>query len=301
MPVGKARTAMPGAMEPVVAIHGGAGDGVDASAEEEASIRAALEEALAAAADALGRGGEATDAVQAAVVVMESCELFNAGCGSALCADGSVEMSAAVMRSDRSAGAVAAVKHCEHPILAAAAVLDSPQVLMVGEAADALAASCGLEQRPSKYFITARQRARLHDRDTAPDHATVGAVCVDRRGRLAAATSTGGIRGQPPGRVGDSPIIGAGTWADAGVAVSCTGDGEVFVRSGAARQIAFEAGRGVPVAQAAERALRDVEDLGGRGGLIAVDRAGRVAMPFVTRTMPRGTWRARAGTSIWPR
>jgi isoaspartyl peptidase/L-asparaginase-like protein (Ntn-hydrolase superfamily) len=238
--------------------------------------------------------------VQAAIIVMESFELFNAGRGSTLCADGTVEMSAALMHSDRAAGAVAVVKRTEHPILGAAAVLRSPQVLMAGDAADALAARAGAAQRPASFFITERQRARLQASERpAAEHATVGAVCLDGTGALAAGTSTGGVRGQPPGRVGDSPIIGAGTWADPHAAVSCTGDGEAFIRAGAARYVALLRAQGTPIAEAAELALRDIAHLGGRGGLIAIDSRGDAAMPFLTRTMPRGIWRPGDGATVW--
>jgi beta-aspartyl-peptidase (threonine type) len=285
-------------MPPTIAIHAGAGDRVDALRDDEPEIRSALEEALTAGAAALNRGLGSAEAVQAAIVVMESCERFNAGRGSALCADGSVEMSASLMRSDRAAGAVAVIRHTEHPILAAAIVLGSPQVLMVGEAADALAERAGLSQRPNSYFVTERQRTRLRE-ELGADQATVGAVCVDAQGALAAGTSTGGIRGQPPGRVGDSPLIGAGTWADRRVAVSCTGDGEAFIRSGTARDIASRVERGVPSADAAERALDEVKGLHAGGGLIAVDALGIVSMPFLTRAMPRGIWRPGQGATVW--
>jgi len=285
---------------PVVAIHAGAGDRGAGLLEQQDRHREALLRALEEARTALERGHGAVEAVQAAIVVMESFELFNAGRGSALCSDGSVEMSAALMRSsDGGAGAVAAVRHTEHPIHAAAAVMRSPQVLIVGEAADALAERAGLPQRPASYFVTERQRARLQVAGTARDHATVGAVCVDADGLLAAGTSTGGLRGQPPGRVGDCPIIGAGTWADDRVAVSCTGDGEAFVRAGVARYIGALVEQGVSVYEAAERALGEVKRLGAGGGLIAVDRSGDTALPFVTAVMPRGLWRAGGDAEVW--
>jgi L-asparaginase / beta-aspartyl-peptidase len=286
-------------MPPTIAIHAGAADRVDALREDEAEIRAALEEALAAGAAALDRGLPASEAVKAAIVVMESCERFNAGRGSALCSDGSVEMSASMMRGDRAAGAVAVVRHTEHPILGAAAVLSSPQVLMVGEAADALAERAGVPQRPNSYFVTDRQRQRLEEAGRGADQATVGAVCLDGHGELAAGTSTGGIRGQPPGRLGDSPLIGAGTWADGRVAVSCTGDGEAFIRSGTARWIGARVEQEVPLAEAAERALDEVNALQATGGLIAVDAGGTVSIPFLTRAMPRGLWRPGEGATVW--
>jgi len=157
----------------------------------------------------------------------------------------------------------------------------------------------GLEQLTNADFITARQRTRLAERDSGAEGATVGAVCLDAAGVLAAATSTGGVRGQPPGRIGDSPLIGAGTWADARVAVSCTGDGEAFIRSGTARHIATLLEHGVRLPDAAQRALDDVSELGGRGGLIALDARGTVAMPFLTELMPRGIWRPGRDPAAW--
>jgi beta-aspartyl-peptidase (threonine type) len=281
----------------VVAIHGGAGDRGAGLLEHEDRYREALREALEAARAQLERRGGAVDAVRAAIAAMEAFELFNAGRGSALCADGTVEMSAALMRSaDGAAGAVATVRHTEHPIDAAALVMESPQVLMVG---DAMAERAGLPQHANDYFVTDRQRARLARVGLGRDHATVGAVCLDADGMLAAGTSTGGIRGQPPGRVGDTPIIGAGTWADRRVAVSCTGDGEAFIRTGVARHIGALLAHGVALPEAAERALGEVAELGASGGLIALDAAGEAALPFLTPVMPRGLWRAGAEPSVW--
>ncbi len=232
---------------PVVVVHGGAGGLTDEIREREPEYHAALERSLTAAAAALRAGGDAVEAVRAAVIVMETFPLFNAGHGSALCSDGSVELSASVMRgSDRSAGAVAMVRRTRHPVAAAVALLDQPEVLLVGDGADEHAAASGLEQIDLVAFVTDRQRRRLAERlageggggDGAGGAETVGAVCLDATGLLAAATSTGGLNGQRPGRVGDSPLIGAGTWADERVAVSCTGQGEAFIRAGAARLVA---------------------------------------------------------------
>jgi beta-aspartyl-peptidase (threonine type) len=289
-------TDQPGPVRPVIAIHAGAGDHAQELQEHDVECRQALMDALEAAQAALAEG--AVRAVQAATVVMENFELFNAGRGSALCSDGSVEMSAAVMRGgDQAAGAVAGVRHSENPILAARAVLDSPQVLVVGPPADERATLAGIAQLPNDYFITDRQRARLSDRHE--DRATVGAVCVDAEGTLAAATSTGGIRNQPPGRVGDCPIIGAGTWADRVAAVSCTGDGEAFIRCATAREVAALVRSGADLAQAADWALEQVAGLQASGGLIAVDAVGSVAMPFLTPAMPRGLWRLGEPPVVW--
>lgn len=283
----------------VIAIHAGAGRFDSELRGHEPQIRAALEDALRTGGQLLERGEDAIEVVSAVVMVLESFGLFNAGYGSALCSDGSVEMSAALMRgSDRAAGAVAAVHHTRHPILGAHAVLESDEVLMIGEPADRLAAATGAEQWPNAGFVTERQRERLHKHPHVSDHGTVGAVCLDARGGLAAATSTGGIRGQPPGRVGDSPLIGAGTWADQRVAVSCTGDGEAFIRVGAGRYIAALIEGRAPLADACDAALTEVTRLGGHGGLIALDAQGTVAMPLSTEAMPRGTWRVGEGSRL---
>ena len=170
---------------------------------------------------------------------------------------------------------------------------------MVGSAADRLAAEAGAEQVTPDYFITERERARLHDAPAGPDHATVGAVCLDREGGLAAGTSTGGIRAQPPGRVGDCPLIGSGTWADRCVAVSCTGDGEAFIRVGAARYIGALVEHGVALTEAVRRALEAVRGLGGSGGLIALDARGNAVMPFNTGGMARGFWREGEAPEAW--
>jgi beta-aspartyl-peptidase (threonine type) len=289
-----------GVNTPAVAIHAGAGDRGAALLEQEARYGEALRAALDGARAVLEADGGAVAAVQSAIIVMEDFELFNAGRGSALCADGSVEMSAALMSSrDRAAGAVAGVRRTRNPIIGAHFVMQSPHVLMAGEAADAFAAAVGAEQRPNAFFVTERQRARLQAASAGRDHATVGAVCVDATGVLAAGTSTGGIRGQPPGRVGDSPIIGAGTWADDRVAVSCTGDGEAFIRAGAARYIAALRERGMSVAEAAERALAEVHAFGASGGLIAVGPDGATALPFLTEVMPRAVWRSGEDPVVW--
>ena len=276
-----------------VAVHGGAG-GRSAEIEQRYDeYLEALQATVARAREVLEAGGSALDAAQAAVMFMEDeVEFFNAGLGSTLCADGSVQMSASLMRgADRGAGAVAAVQRSRHPIAAARAVLDhSSHVLLIGDAADEHAAGSGVEQRDPAYFITERQQRRLREEPSRFERGTVGAVCLDAGGELAAATSTGGMRGQRPGRVGDSPLIGAGTWADGRVAVSCTGDGEAFIRAGAARQLAALVEAGLSLERAAEQVLDDVSSLGGEGGLIALDAEGRVATPIHAEAMPRGIW-----------
>jgi beta-aspartyl-peptidase (threonine type) len=272
----------------VLVIHAGAGAFSQDLAERVGETRAYLTEVLDRGRSMLEGGDDAVAVAVFAVSMMESFELFNAGYGAALCSDGTVELSAAVMRgSDRAAGAVAGVRNAKHPIRAALSLLDEYQVLMVGEAADRHAIRAGLEACPNEFLVTPRQRARL-EAEAGGDRGTVGAVCLDARGMLAAATSTGGLRGQPPGRVGDSPLIGAGTWADGNVAISCTGDGEAFIRAGAGRYISTLVGQGLGLKTASGAAIEEVRALGGRGGLIALSATGEVAMPFTTETMPRG-------------
>ncbi len=286
---------------PVIVVHAGAGP-VSPEPLLRDEARAALVTALARGRRALEQGGAALDAVQDAVAYMEDeVEFFNAGRGSVLCADGTVEMSAAVMRgADREAGAVAVVTRTRSPVAAARTVLErADHVLLVGAAADAFAAEHGVAQCEPDYFVTERQRDRLAQRGSDFARGTVGAVCLDASGELAAATSTGGRRGQAPGRVGDTPVIGAGTWANAGVAVSCTGDGEAFIRAGAAHQLAARVRSGEPLAAAAQATLEDVRAVGGTGGLIAVNARGRVALPFTSGAMNRGVWRHGEPPAAW--
>lgn len=288
--------------EPVILIHAGAGGISEELRAQESDCRDALERALMSGAAALEGDGGAVEAVCAAVTVMESFALFNAGYGSVLCSDGSVEMSAAVMRgSDRGAGAVTTLRRTRHPVLAALSLVDAPPVLLAGEPADAHAASHGLEQHDPSEFVTDRMRARLArwlDSRDASDRGTVGAVCLDANGLLAAATSTGGRLGQRPGRVGDSPLIGAGTWADRSVAVSCTGAGEAFIRCGAARLLGTLVASGVALEVAAGTVLDEVAECDGVGGMVAVDAGGNIALPFSTDAMPRGVWRPDQGPAV---
>jgi L-asparaginase / beta-aspartyl-peptidase len=288
-----AENEQPGPVAPAAIIHGGAGAVGAELREHPDEYRAALLTALESAQRVLESGRSALVAARTAVQIMEDWELFNAGYGSVLCADGTVEMSAALMRgSDRQAGAVAGVRVTKNPIIAALTVFESHEVLLAGEAADRYAIAHGAQQRPNASFVTERQRRRLAARLGTDEHGTVGAVCLDTHGVLAAATSTGGVMGQPPGRVGDSPLIGAGTWADARVAISCTGDGEAFIRAGVARSIASLVEGGVSLEAAVGRALGDVSEAGGTGGLIALAADGAAVMPFTTEMMHRGIWRA---------
>lgn len=290
-----------------LAIHGGAGtiSREELTAEKEAAYRAGLRAALEAGGAVLAAGGSAEEAVVAAVTSLEDCPLFNAGRGSTFTAAGTIEMDAALMRGDSQAGAVTGVTRIRNPILAAREVMRAtPHVLLAGAAADGFAEAQGLAMEPPAYFETAHRRAQLQaaqaahvvalDHDLPARMGTVGAVARDASGALAAATSTGGMTNKRAGRVGDSPILGAGTWADGAVAVSCTGTGEAFLRCAAAHEIsALVRLGGKSLAEAAEEvALRRVPAAGGRGGLIAVDAAGLAALPFGTEGMYRGVWRS---------
>ena len=276
-----------------LAVHGGAGTlpRRDMTAETERTYRAALERALDAGQGILDGGGAALDAVERAVVCLEDDPLFNAGRGAVFTADGRHELDASIMDGrTRAAGAVACACRVPNPIRLARLVMErSPYVLLVGEGAEAFAREQGMDLVDPGWFSTARRRAQAGDRTIG----TVGAVALDAAGHLAAATSTGGLPNRRPGRVGDSPIIGAGTYADDGsCAVSATGTGELFIRAVAAHDVAARMRYGgQTLADAARGAVMDtVGGLGGAGGggLIAVDAAGEVAMPFDTEGMYRG-------------
>jgi isoaspartyl peptidase/L-asparaginase-like protein (Ntn-hydrolase superfamily) len=283
----------------IVAVHGGAGAAaLERGAAHADAVHATLRESLAVAAAVLGDGGAALDAVVAAVRVLEDGEELNAGRGAALTELGTVELSAGVADgATQRFGGVALVNRVRNPVELARAVLrDGRHVLLVGADADQWAMGVAdVEIVAPDYFVTEHQRRALEHRlATAPSpHGTVGAVARDRDGHLAAATSTGGITGQRPGRVGDSPIAGAGTWADdATCAVSATGSGEVFLRVAFAHDVHSRMRlRGDDLATACTAALDAVVTRGGQGGCIAVDEAGRLAMPFTTAAMPRGWWR----------
>jgi len=267
-----------------LAIHGGAG--VLRADKPGAAQRAVLERALEAA----YAEKTALDAVTAAVLILEDSPLFNAGRGSCLNAEGEVEMDASIMEgAGLRAGAVAAVKRIRNPILAARAVMErSRHVLLAGRGAERFARKQGLRFEPAGYFPTKKRLLALK-RNLRNYHGTVGAVALDEDGNLAAATSTGGYTGKLPGRIGDSPIIGAGTYADnASCAVSGTGHGEAFIRAAVAYDVAARMlylRQSLPRASAC--ALERIARLGADGGLIAVDRRGDVAMPFNSEGMYR--------------
>ncbi len=284
-----------------LAIHGGAGtlrrDAM--SAAGAALYHQGLRQALEAGRDILAAGGSALDAVTASVVALEDDPLFNAGRGAVFTAAGTQEMDAAVMDGrERRAGAVAGIFGPKNPVLAARMVMEhSPHVLMIGEGALALCRAQGIAFEKSDYFYTEARRQALQEMldgpaggDDARHHGTVGAVARDRAGNLAAATSTGGTTGKLPGRVGDSPIIGAGTWANnASCAISATGHGEFFIRFAAAHEVAARlVHRGEALEAAARTVIDALGQIGGSGGLVAVGRDGALALPFNCSGMYRG-------------
>ena len=294
-----------------LAIHGGAGtiERSKITPEREREFRAGLERALSAGYEILKRGGSSVDATEAAVRVLEDDPRFNAGKGSVFTSAGTNEMDAAIMDGKTlSAGAVASLKHIKNPIGLARLVMEkSGHVMMDCEGAEAFAKENGIELVDQKYFFTqerwdalekikAAEKSRtsgggkkflITDQDR---HGTVGSVALDQNGNLAAATSTGGTTNKRPGRVGDSPVIGAGTYAnDATCAVSATGDGEYFIRATVGRDVsALMEYRGMSLKDAAQAALDNAAKLGGSGGLIAIDRQGNITLPFNTSGMYRG-------------
>ena len=259
------------------------------TAARAASYKSALRVAVFAGWDILRRGGSSLDAVTACVVVLEDSPLFNAGRGAVYNADGRHELDAGVMDgATLRAGAVAGVGRIRNPVLAARAVMEhTPHVLLIGRAAERFAARKRLILEEPAYFHTP-ERLRALKRNLEGHHGTVGAVALDAKGRLAAATSTGGYTGKMPGRVGDSPIVGAGVYADATCAVSGTGLGEAFIRAVVGHDVAARMRyRRETLARACAAALRNVARLGGDGGLIAIDRRGNIAMPFNSGGMYR--------------
>ena len=266
-----------------IAIHGGAGVMRAIPAARRALYTAALGRALDAGHRILLQGGRSLDAVTAAVVALEDDPLFNAGRGAVYNAEGRHELDASIMDgATLRAGAVAAVSRIRNPVLAARAVMEkSPHVMLAGNAAERFARIHDLDVASRRYFHTEERMAALK-KGLKRHHGTVGAVALDRHGDLAAATSTGGYTGKLPGRVGDSPIIGAGTYADnATCAVSGTGWGEAFIRVALAHEVSARIRYlKEPLLKAARAALAKVHRVGGDGGLIAVDHRGNIAMPF---------------------
>jgi len=281
-------------------IHGGAGSEriAHGGPEHEAAARAGLSEALDAGAAILAKGGSAVDAVEAAARMLEENTCFNAGRGSVLTEQGEVELDAAIMDGrDRQAGAVSGIKTTRAPISLARRLMEQgPHVFLAGDAADRFAAAAGIEQVENEFFMVPERRRQLEEALAAGSAAdpikygTIGAVAVDVQGNVAAATSTGGITAKRWGRVGDSPLIGAGTYADnRAAAVSATGSGEYFIRAVAAHELAARMRiGGATLQQALDGVLADIEALGGKGGLIAVAPNGEASWGFTTPAMYRG-------------
>ncbi|MGA7343868.1 MAG: isoaspartyl peptidase/L-asparaginase [Terracidiphilus sp.] len=305
-----------------IVLHGGAGilQRSSMNPQTEAAYRASLAQALQAGADVLERGGMSLDAVEASIRIMEDDPLFNAGRGSVFAADGSIEMDAAIMDgATLNAGAVADVTRTRHPISLARAVMEkSPHVFLVGPGADAFSVQAGLEQEEPSFFFTERRWQSLIKQlkkeglpipprpagappppavpvaDIEPPDAhkygTVGVVALDRHGNVAAGTSTGGTEAKRWGRVGDSPVIGAGTYAsNQSCAVSATGTGEYFIRLGVAREVCnLVYFKGMPLQQAADQVIhKELDALHGDGGVIAITPDGQMAWSFNTPGMYR--------------
>ena len=300
------------ALRPVIVVHGGAGVPAPQALEpaQRAAALAGLRAALTAGHHVLAVGGRALDAVEAAVRVLEDDPAFNAGVGAVLNRDGDAELDAAIMDGATGlAGAVAAVRRIRNPVsLARELMSSSPHTMLAGEGAERFARERGIECVDPGIFATDRRREALRRvlaaqagtnggvaprTDAADRHGTVGAVAFDSAGHVAAATSTGGTTGKLPGRVGDSPVIGAGTYAaDSACAVSATGHGESFLRVVFAHRVASLvtlAGRTLDESLA--QALAEVAAIGGDGGAIAVDARGATAIAFNSAGMYRGVWR----------
>lgn len=282
-------------------IHGGAGKILKSnmSPEKEAEYTNTLNLVLEAGYKILSEGGTSLDAVQTVIRMMEDSPLFNAGKGAVLTEKGIAELDASIMDGRTlSAGAVAGIKHVKNPIALARLVMEkSPHVMMIGEGAEEFAKENNLEMVENSYFITRErwesyQRAikRREEETKNEKHGTVGAVALDMDGNIAAGTSTGGMMMKKFGRVGDAPIIGAGTYADNRTCgVSATGSGEYFIRIGVAKDISsLMQYKGMDLLSASTEVIKKVGELGGTGGVICLDKEGNIAMPFNTEGMYRG-------------
>ncbi len=292
-----------------LALHGGAGTIARASLTpaDEQQYRTALEAALTIGYELLRDGAAALDAVEATVRSLEDCPLFNAGRGAVFTHEGHHEMDAALMAGHtRLAGAVTGVRRVQNPIRAARLVMEKTEHVLLGyPGADELAREYGLPLQPAEYFFTQKRFDQLQDAIATGkmqlDHTadpnwkkgTVGAVARDQHGHLAAATSTGGMTNKRYSRIGDTPLIGAGTWADARCAISCTGNGEYFIRAVAAYDVAcLMEYKGLSLEEAARIVVQDkLAPVGGEGGLIAIDTDGNVTLPFNSEGMYRASRR----------
>jgi len=281
-------------------VHGGAGGGTreSISPEKEKAYLEAISHALDTGSLILENGGSSLDAVEAAIRYMEDNPIFNAGRGAVFTELGNNELDASIMDGrDRNAGAVAGVTNIRHPISAARMVMSkSPHVMLIGEGAEQFAASHGLEIVDSSWFFTqsrwnSLQRVKDREKEQSQKHGTVGAAALDKHGNLAAGTSTGGMTNKMHGRVGDAPVIGAGTFAgNSTCAVSATGHGEYFIRNVVSYDISalMEYG-GLSLYEAADSVINGkLKPIGGSGGVIAVDQYGNIVMPFNTSSMIRG-------------
>ncbi|MGJ8660886.1 MAG: isoaspartyl peptidase/L-asparaginase family protein [Bacteroidota bacterium] len=290
-----------------IAIHGGAGtiDKSEMTPEKELAYKNALSEALEAGQKVLLEGKSALDAVEKAVNSLENCPLFNAGKGAVFCADGGFELDASIMYGkDLTAGAVAGVKNIANPISLARKVSErTPHVMLAGQGAIDFAKTIGINQEPDEYFFTQQRydqwQALVGTTEVALDHGssttkpigTVGAVALDKFGNIAAATSTGGMTNKQFGRVGDTPIIGSGTYANNETcAISCTGHGEYFLRSVVAYDIScLMEYANFSLEEACNKVVKDkLVKIGGEGGLIAIDAKGNICLPFNSSGMYRG-------------
>lgn len=282
-------------------IHGGAGvmERQKMSPERQEQYLFHLDRALHTGDSVLRAGGTSTDAVVSTITYLEECPLFNAGKGAVFSWEGKNELDASIMEgATLNAGAVAGVTTIRNPLRAARAVMEnSPHVLLSGKGAEAFAREQGLEKVSNRFFFTRERHDQLkalkkktREREQADNHGTVGCLALDRYGNLCAGTSTGGMTGKRYGRIGDTPIIGAGTWAEnATCAVSCTGHGEFFIRAGIARDVAARMEyKGETLQEASAGALAKLTAMGGTGGFIALDANGNITMPFNTSGMFRG-------------
>ena len=289
-------------------IHGGAGTITKQSmtAEKETQYKAKLTEALQAGFNEIKNGKTSVEAVTSAIMILEDSPLFNAGKGAVFTNEGTNEMDASIMYGkDKSAGAVAGVKTIKNPITAAVAVMQkSPHVMLSGTGAEKFAAEQKLDIVHPDYFKTddrwkALQKAIQNEKvekdfsfnaeNIDEKFGTVGAVAIDQNGNIAAGTSTGGMTNKKYGRIGDSPIIGAGTYANSQVGISATGWGEYFIRSTAARTVAAKMEyQNKDIKTASQETIDEIENMGGDGGLIALDKDGNISMPFNTAGMYRG-------------
>ena len=290
-----------------IVVHGGAGviERRDLTPEQDKAYREAMGRVAEAGAAVLKNGGSALDAIEASIRIMEDDPLFNAGRGAVLAANGLHELDASIMDGrDLRAGAVTGVRHVRSPIELARLVMERSQhVMLAGTGAEEFALEQGLKPVPNSHFATERRRRELElllqgEAEAGRESlmGTVGAVALDAHGNLAAATSTGGMTGKRWGRVGDSPVIGAGTYAaNDCCAVSATGHGEYFIRAAVAHEIAsLMRYKGLDVVQAADEVvMQQLVRLGGSGGVIAVGRDGRIAMPFNSEGMLRGAMDSR--------